>query len=122
MSDAECPFWVYADDVLVLSETLEDHLRNLAFMTERLTKARLKMQPSKCGFIRKEEEYLGYMITPNGLCPTNGHLTAVSEFPTPQTIKDVCLFLRLMSYYSGFVPGFSKIAEPVYALTHKGAM
>ena len=57
---------VYIDDTLVFSETLEEHLEHLRQVIERFAAAGLKLNPEKCHFIRKEVEYLGYLITPNG--------------------------------------------------------
>lgn len=112
---------VYLDDILIFSETLEEHLEHLRLVIERLAAAGLMLKPAKCHFIRKEVEHLGYLLTPNGLQPSMRHVNAVKEFPVPQSVKEVRQFVGLASYYRRFVPGFSKIAEPVYALTKKGA-
>ena len=69
----------------------------------------------------EEVEYLGY-LSPNGLFPTNWHLLAVKNLPVPGGAKEVRQFIGLTSYYCWFVPGFSKIAEPIYALTNKNAI
>ena len=73
------------DDVLVFSQTLEEHLVHLRKVIERLEEARLKLKPSKCNFIRKEVEYLGHLITPRGLMTNPRLVSAVREFPTPGT-------------------------------------
>ena len=113
---------VYIDDILIFSETLEEHLEHLHRVIERLAAAGLKLNPAKCHFIRKRVEYLGYLITPNGLQPITKHVRAVKEFPVPRNVKEVRQFVGLASYYRRFVRGFSKIAEPIYALTKKGAV
>ena len=59
----------YLDDVLVFSETLEEHLGHLRSVMGRLGAAGLKLKPSKCRFIRQEVEYLGHVLTPNDLRP-----------------------------------------------------
>ena len=113
---------VYLDDILVFSETLDEHLEHLRAVINRLAAAGLMLKPSKCHFIREEVEYLGYCITQEGLQPTSRHVTAVKDFHVPQNVKEVRQFVGLASYYRRFVPGFSKIAEPIYALTKKGAV
>ena len=111
---------VYIDDILVFSRTLEDHLEHLCRVIQRIREAGLKMKPSKCSFIGEEVEYLGHIVTPEGL-KTNGRLTtAVAEFPKPQSLPEVRRFLGLTSYYRRFVPNFSKLASPLQALTRKG--
>lgn len=66
---------VYVDDIMVFSATLEEHLEHLRVVMERLTAAGLKLNPAKCHFIRKEVEYLGYLITPYSLQPTTRHVS-----------------------------------------------
>ena len=66
-------------------------------------------------------EYLGHILTPNGLQPNPERITAVKEFATPKDVKTVKQFLGLASFYRKFVPNFAKIAEPLHALTTKDA-
>ena len=105
----------------MFSETLEEHLRHLHSVMDRLAAAGLKLKPSKCRFIRQEVEYLGHVLTPNGLKPNPKRVTAVTNFPIPQSVREVRQFLGLASYYRRFVQGFAKIAQPLHALTQKGA-
>ena len=80
----------------------------------------LKLKPSKCQFARRVVEYLGHIITPEGL-RTNPRLVAsVREFPVPQNVQNIRRFLGLASYYRKFVPSFAEVAQPLYQLTCKG--
>jgi len=90
---------VYIDDVLVFSETLEEHLCHLQLVLSRLRDALLKLKLKKCHFIRQEVEYLGHVITPQGLRPNPKQVSAVQEFPVPESVTQVRQFLGLMSYY-----------------------
>ena len=121
LNPAEGPDFVsvYLDDVLVFSHTLEDHLQHLCAVIERLRGAGLKLKPSKCHFIQKEVEYLGHVISPDGLKPNPGRVSAVKEYSAPSNVKEVRQFLGIASYYRRFIPGFAKIAEPLHALTRK---
>ena len=112
---------VYIDDVLVFSRTLEEHLEHLRCVIQRIQEAGLKLKPTKCHFIRTEVEYLGHMITPEGLKTNPRLVVAVEEFPRPQNLSEVRRFLGLSSYYRRFIPQFSQIAQPLHALTRKGA-
>ena len=58
---------VYIDDVLIFSRTLEEHIEHIQMVLECLLEAGLKLKPGKCHFVRKSVEYLGYLITPEGL-------------------------------------------------------
>ena len=112
---------VYIDDILVFSRTLEEHLEHLRMVIERLEEAQLKLKPVKCQFIRKEVDYLGHVLTPEGLKVNSRLVEAVTNFPQPQSVSEVRRFLGLASYYRRFVPQFSKIAHPLRAMTCKGA-
>jgi len=74
---------VYIDDVLVFSHTLEEHLEHLRHVSERIESAGLKLKPSKCCFIQKEVEYLGHVLTPDGVKTTPRLVAAVVDFPQP---------------------------------------
>ena len=112
---------VYIDDILVYSETLEQHLEHLRTVMGKLIQAGLKLKPSKCLFVRDEVRYLGHVITPRGLKTSNQHIIAVQEFTNPKSVKDVRQFLGLSSFYRKFVPSFAKIAGPLHTLTRKNA-
>ena len=112
---------VYIDDILVYSETLEQHLEHLRTVMGKLIQAGLKLKPSKCLFVRDEVSYSGHVITPRGLKTGNQHITAVQEFSNPKSVKDVRQFLGLSSFYRKFVPSFAKIAGPLHTLTRKNA-
>ena len=81
---------VYIDDVhvLVFSRKLEDNLRHLKAVIQRIQEAGLKLKPSKCYFLRMEVEYLGHVITPRGLKTTPKLVAAIREFLTPSNIRE----------------------------------
>ena len=111
----------YIDDILVFSRTLEEHMEHLRLVIDRVTKAGLKLNPAKCKFIQREVEYLGHLVTPQGLKTSTRHIEAVERFPVPTTVSGVRQFLGLTSYYRRFVESFAKIASPLHALTKKNA-
>ena len=110
---------VYIDDVLIFSRNLDEHLQHLQLVINRLQNAGLKLKPSKCHFMRKEVEYLGHLVTPQGLKTNPRLISAVKEFPAPQNPRETRQFLGLCSYYRRFIPSFSKIAQPLHTLTKK---
>ena len=112
---------VYLDDILVFSRSLEDHLEHLQRVISRLKDVGLKLNPAKCYFVRSELEYLGHLVTRNGLKTSPRLVEAVQEFPTPTNIQDVRRFLGLSSYYRRFIQNFARIARPLHQLTCKGA-
>ena len=79
----------------------------------------LKLNPSKCHFVCDSVNYLGHVITPDGLTPTSSHIAAIQGFPVPQDIKALRQFLGLASFYRRFIPNFARIAKPLHKLTRK---
>ena len=88
---------VYIDDVVVFSANLEDHLDHLQRVLTRIGEVGLKLKPVKCHSGKDEVEYLGYLVTQEGLKPTKNHLKAISEFPVPTNIKELQQFVGLTS-------------------------
>ena len=112
----------YLDDILVFSSSFEEHLLHLQKVLDRLMEVGLKLKPAKCHFLCQSVEYLGHVITPEGISPNAQRITAVKNYPIPKSAKEVRQFLGLASYYRRFVLGFAKIAEPLHRLTQKGAV
>ena len=113
---------VYLDDILVFSETFDAHLLHLRQVLERFKVAGLKLKPSKCHYISQTVEYLGHLVTPQGILPNPNRVLAIKEFPAPKSVKEVRKFLGLGSYYQKFIRSFAEIAHPLHLLTHKDAI
>lgn len=87
---------VYIDDILIYSQTLEDHLQHILQVLNRLKSASLKLKPAKYHFVCQRVEYLGYIITPEGLLPNPNKVKAVTGFPAPKSISQVRQFVGLV--------------------------
>ena len=98
---------VYLDDVLVIGKTLDEHNENLAKVFARIREAGLKLKPKKCRFAQREVEYLGHIISADGVRTDPRKLEAVEHFPPPTDVKTLTSFVGLASYYRRFVPGSS---------------
>ena len=77
---------VYLDDVIFL-QSLQGHLEHLTKAFDCLKAANLKLNPKKCKFVSVEVEYLGHIVTPQGLRHNKKNLDAVKEFPVPVNVK-----------------------------------
>ena len=113
--------FVYLDDILVCSRTLEEHLDHLQQVFNRLRKAGLTLKPKKCSFLQDQVIYLGHVISSKGIAPDPSKTQKVKDFPVPTDITKLKQFLGLASYYRRFIPGFAKLAHPLHSLTKKGA-
>ena len=68
------------------------------------------MNPKKCSFVKQKVEYLGHVVTPEGVSPNlDTEVHVVKEFPTPTSLKELRNFLGLTNYYTRFVRGFFNI-------------
>jgi hypothetical protein len=113
----EC--WIFIDDVLIFSDSVEEHARRLSNALERFEKANLQLQPSKCVFAKDQVSYLGYTLSDRGIERSPEKVRAVQEYPTPKNVKDVRAFLGLCSFYRRLVPKFADIARLLTQLTRK---
>lgn len=111
--------FVYLDDIIIFGQSIEEHNSNLAIVLQRLRELGLKIQPDKCEFLKPELEYLGHIVTAEGVKPNPKKIEAVMNFKQPKTPTDVKSFLGLAGYYRKFIRNFSKIAKPLTELTKK---
>ena len=111
---------VYLDDVLIFSPSFELHLKHIETVFQRLSVAGLKLRPDKCHFACRNVHYLGHVIDKTGISPDPAKIKAVSEYPTPATLKDLRAFLGLSGYYRRFIRNYTHMALPLYSLTKKG--
>ena len=107
------------DDILVIGRTFDEHLRNLCEVFERLRQFGLRLKPSKCHLAKRQVTYLGYNVSEGGISADPSKVDAVKRFPTPNDVSSLRSFLGLASYYRRFIPGFSKVAEPLFTLIRK---
>ena len=116
----DCNFAMgYLDDIIIFSKTEEEHLQHLEEIFEWLRKAGLKLKLQKCSFFKKHIQYLGHLISDEGIQPLPEKLESLAKMPVPQNAKQVKQFLGLVGYYRKFVPCFSDIARPLTQLTRK---
>jgi hypothetical protein len=111
---------VYLDDIIVFSETEEEHLERVKKVLERIRVAGLKLKPEKCTLMQKSVSFLGHVVSGDGISTDPEKIRAVTEWPTPSRVKDVRSFLGLASYYRRFVRGFATLASPLHNLMKKG--
>lgn len=111
----------YLDDIVIFSKTLSTHLYDLEQVFEALDCAKLRLNTEKCAFAKNEIKYLGHVLTGEEIRPDPEKVSAIENFPTPKTKKQVQSFLGICNYYRRFIKNFSTIACPLTDLTRKHA-
>ncbi|GFX43624.1 retrovirus-related Pol polyprotein from transposon 412 [Trichonephila clavipes] len=97
--------------------TFEEHLQNIRKVLSKLSDANLKLNPSKCKFFQKEVNYLGHIISAEGVRTDPEKVSAVKNWKRPENLRELRSFLGLCTYYRKFVKGFFNIARPLHKLT-----
>ena len=107
---------IYLDDIIIFSRIPEEHLHRLKAVFNKLKAAGLKMKPSKCDLFKQQINYLGHVVSKEGVSTYPEKNRAVTEWPHPTTVTEVRSFLGFGSYYRRFIPNFSKVAKPLNKL------
>jgi len=110
---------VYLDDVLLYSNNLQQHRKDVRNILEAIRKSGMKVKPSKCKFHQRETEYLGFIIGQEGVKTDPVKTQAIWDWTTPKKIKEIKCFLRFCNFYRRFIEGFSRPARLLSARTKK---
>ena len=103
----------YLDDIIIFGKTPQELLDRLH------AEVGLKVKPSKTVLFKTEIDFLGHLVTAQGVNPMPDKLQVIRDWPTPHCLRDVRAFVGLASYYRRFVRNFASIAEPLTRLTKK---
>jgi len=110
----------YMADILIYTETVEEHVALVTRVMERLRKALLCVSIKKSSFHQWEVEFLAYKISDRGISMTSTKVEEIRAWSTPEKVVDVQSFIGFANFYCRFIKGFSKIAKPLTDLTKKG--
>ncbi|QFZ26815.1 putative transposon Ty3-G Gag-Pol polyprotein [Clavispora lusitaniae] len=105
---------VYLDDILVFSKTREDHKRDLDEVLQILQANGLIAKRKKCYFFQTRLNFLGHVISSEGIAPNEDKIKAVKDWPPRKDPKDMQRFLGLTTYYRRFIKKYAHIAASLY--------
>jgi hypothetical protein len=109
----------YLDDILVFSKNEEEHINHVRLVLEKLRTVGLYAKLEKCIFHQPQVEFLGYIISGEGLSMDPQKIRTIIEWKKPATIRNVQCFLGFANFYRIFIRNYSKIAAPLTRLTCK---
>ena len=107
---------VYLDDIIVYGSTFKQCSKNLSEVLRKLESYGLKLKPTKCKLFRQSVEYLGRIVSGDGIKADPSKVLVVENWPLPTNLKEIRSFIGFCSYYRDFIPGFSYVATPLQAL------
>jgi len=110
---------VYVDDILIYSNSLQQHRKDVRNILEAIQKSGIKVKRSKCEFHQNETEYLGFIIGQEGVKTDPVTTQAIWDWTTPKKIKEMQCFLGFCNFYRRFMEGFSRTAKLLYAKTKR---
>jgi len=105
--------YVYVDDVIIFSETMEEHVKHIAWVLDKLYDANMRVSREKSQFFKEKVEYLGFVVSRGGISTSPSKIEAISKFLQPTTLFHIRSFLGLASYYRCFIKDYASMARPL---------
>ena len=109
----------YIDDIVIATETIEDHLERIREVFECLREAGFKMRAEKCDFMRTETKYLGRVVSAEGIKPDPAAVSKIQEWMPPRNREELQSFLGFANYYRDFIPFHAAKVQPMQELLRK---
>lgn len=110
---------VFFDDILIYSKDMFSHLQHLKLVLQLLRKHQLYAKLSKCMFDAPQVEYLGHVISREGVSTHPKKIEAVRDWPRPTTVTQLRSFLGMIGYYRRFVKNYGIICRPLHDMLKK---
>ena len=110
---------IYLDDILIYSEYEVDHIALVKRELTRLQEHKPSIAPEKCKWHKSKVNYLGYIISAEGVEMDQEEIKTLLEWNAPETVKDIQSFLGFANFYRRFIEGYYKLTRPLTDLAKK---
>ncbi|RXN18805.1 Retrovirus-related Pol poly from transposon opus [Labeo rohita] len=107
---------VYMDDILVFGETQEKHDQNLKRVMETIRASGLRLNKEKCRFSQPELNFLGQVVTKQGIAPNPERVKAITAMDSPQNVSELRRLLGMINYIGRYLPNLSTVLQPLNEL------
>lgn len=111
--------WIYVDDIVIASETIDEHLRDIDEVLGMIAEFGMKLRIDKTVFCSPKIKFLGFIISEKGIEVNPDKMKAIREYPRPETATACKSFLGMTSYFRRFIPNYARIAQPMYNASSK---
>lgn len=105
--------FIYMDDILIASETEDEHIKDLDVVFQLLSKFNLKISFDKCIFLQQDIEFLGHSVSKGGIKPPEAKIKAITEIPLPCDSAELRRFLGMTGYYRRMISNYADIVFPL---------
>jgi hypothetical protein len=109
----------YLDDIIVTGDSRQDHIVKLRALFDRFRKLGVKLKREKCSFFCESLEFLGHVLSTEGVQPSGEKIRAIESMPAPKNVAELQSFLGMVTYYCKFIKNLSSKAYSLYKLLRK---
>ncbi|KII65807.1 Transposon Tf2-6 polyprotein [Thelohanellus kitauei] len=113
-------YTAYLDDIIIFSKDMKSHIKHIEEVLEKICTAGLKLKENKCKFALTEVNYLGFIVSSEGVKPDPAKIEPILNWKTPTNIKELQEFIGVCVFYQKFLHRFAHVATPLYRLLQKG--
>lgn len=111
--------FVYLDDLLIVSKDFDEHMKHLHEVATQLRRANLTINVRKSSFAIRQVQYLGYIVGEGALRVDPDKVRAISEFPSPKSVRQLRRFLGMAGWYRRFIDDYATVTYPLTELLTK---
>lgn len=110
----------YVDDVIVYTNTWEEHIERLRELFTRLHANGFTVRPTKCNLGAETTEFVGHSLSAGKKTPKDNNITKILKVSQPSTKTEIRSFLGMTGFYRDYIPNYAAIAAPLTDMTKKG--